>query len=70
MHQLAHFIFPTPIATRIVNHLPAPELVAVVWEFRRGCCEKKGFIERDPVVARGQYILKFVFVVKTLFVFV
>ena len=48
MHQLAHLLFPTPIATRIVNHLPLPELVAIVWEFHRGCCEKKRLYRKKP----------------------
>ena len=36
MDQLIHFLHPLPIATRVVGHLPLPELALMVWEFHRG----------------------------------
>ena len=47
-HQLAHLFHTRPITTRIVAHLPLPELAIIVWEFHRGCCQEKRLYRKKP----------------------
>ena len=48
MIELIHFLHLFPIASRVIAHLPLPELALIVWEVHRG--------ERSPILKTVHHV--------------